>query len=139
MEFLWKYGANDVEACYHIRKKVFMDEQGFLNEFDDTDAVAWHLLVQSGGTPIATARLYTVDGHTYHCGRICVLPDHRGGGIGLAMMREMEHKAKELRAAVLELSAQLQAEGFYQKAGFIREGEPYMDEHCPHVLMKKPL
>lgn len=140
MELVWKNGSDEVEDCFAIRKKVFMEEQGFSNEFDDIDHIAWHLLVREDGRPIATARLFAEgEGRIWHCGRICVLPEYRGGGIGLVIMRAMEQKALELGARELELSAQLQAAGFYERAGFIREGETYMDEHCPHVTMKKKL
>lgn len=35
------------------------------------------------------------------------------------------------------LSAQLQAKGFYEKLGYLAYGDEYMDEHCPHIMMKK--
>lgn len=35
------------------------------------------------------------------------------------------------------LSAQVQAQGFYEKLGYVASGEPYLDEHCPHIHMEK--
>ena len=36
-------------------------------------------------------------------------------------------------------SAQVQAAGFYKKLGYVQVGDEYLDEHCPHVNMEKPL
>ena len=37
------------------------------------------------------------------------------------------------------LSAQVQAKGFYKKLGYVQDGDEYLDEHCPHILMCKVL
>ena len=39
----------------------------------------------------------------------------------------------------LALSAQIQAQGFYEKCGFAPMGEVYLDEFCPHIHMEKEL
>ncbi|MEG0691495.1 MAG: GNAT family N-acetyltransferase [Oscillospiraceae bacterium] len=140
MNFTWKYGKNEIADCYNVRKKVFIEEQGFNpdTEFDDIDEKAYHLLVCVGGDPVATARLFDEE-HGFHCGRICVVKEYRGKNIGLAIMSELENKAKELGAISLELSAQIQAVNFYEKCGYTKFGNKYLDEHCPHVMMKKSL
>ena len=138
MNFIWKYGKNEINDCYIVRKKVFIEEQGFNEEaeFDDIDAYAYHLLLTDSGNPVATARLFD-EGHGFHCGRICVLKEYRGKNLGIDIMNEIEKKAKELGADSLELSAQIQASPFYAKAGYEKFGEEYLDEHCPHIMMKK--
>ena len=37
------------------------------------------------------------------------------------------------------LSAQVQAKPFYESLGYRAEGEEYLDEGCPHVMMRKVL
>ncbi len=37
----------------------------------------------------------------------------------------------------VELSAQTQACEFYLKNGYKKYGEEYLDEHCPHIHMRK--
>ena len=41
-----------------IREKVFMEEQGFCQEFDEIDEIALHGLLYEDETAVATARLY---------------------------------------------------------------------------------
>ena len=45
-----------------IRKSVFMDEQGFAEEFDDKDAIAKHVVLYNGKSKlIATCRYFSTD------------------------------------------------------------------------------
>ena len=55
------------------------------------------------------------------------------------LMGALEAQAQKLGAQKIELSAQEQAMGFYQKLGYQAVGDLYNDEHCPHMLMVKTL
>ncbi|MCL2884946.1 MAG: GNAT family N-acetyltransferase [Oscillospiraceae bacterium] len=138
LTFRWLGPGDDKAACYRLRRLVFMEEQGFIDEFDSLDDVCEHLLALDGGRPVGTARLYG-HGDVYHVGRICVAAARRGAGIGRALMKRAEARARERGASVLELSAQVQARAFYERCGYRAQGEAYMEEHCPHVKMTKAL
>ncbi|MFZ2538898.1 MAG: GNAT family N-acyltransferase, partial [Oscillospiraceae bacterium] len=60
MDFTWKYGKKEIANCYFVRKKVFIEEQGFDGEaeYDSIDEKAYHLLICEDEKPIATARLF---------------------------------------------------------------------------------
>jgi len=125
-----------------IRTRVFHEEQGFSleNEFDDIDRTACHVVVLEDGEPAATGRIFSQDGGAcWHIGRVAVLPSRRGQGLGAAAMVEMERKVRELGGTSILLSAQCQAQGFYQRLGYAPQGETYLDEHCPHIDMIKLL
>lgn len=49
-----------------VRTEVFMQEQGFVNEFDATDAIAKHIVAFIDNVPIGTCRIFEDDGHDYH-------------------------------------------------------------------------
>lgn len=138
MEFAWLKPTDDLEACFSIRREVFMEEQGFVEEFDEIDERAWHLLVTDAGTPAATLRLYQQDG-AWSVGRICVVKHLRGKGIAAEMMRSAAEKCRNLGGEKLGLSAQVQAKPFYEKQGYLASGETYLDEGCPHIYMWKAL
>ena len=135
----WKQGNADFDLCRAIRTAVFVEEQGFHNEFDEIDPIAWHTIVWDGDRAIATGRLFQNQDGSYTIGRVAVLKDYRGTGAGSVVMRSLEKKAKELLAASIRLSAQVQAVGFYQALGYQPEGKEYLDEHCPHITMVKKL
>ena len=40
---VWHYGETPAD-CSNLRAEVFLDEQGFSYDKDDTDPVCWHLL-----------------------------------------------------------------------------------------------
>lgn len=123
-----------------IREAVFIKEQGFQNEFDDIDARAVHVVLYDEGTAAATGRAFPKEaGGTWLLGRIAVKKKYRGQKLGLMVVNALEAEAKKAGASTAELSAQLQAKGFYEKAGYTAQGDVYKDEHCPHVKMTKPL
>lgn len=52
-----------------------------------------------------------------------IRPELMGGGVGRALFEHARDRAKELRLAVLELSADPNAEGFYERMGAMRVGD----------------
>lgn len=124
-----------------IREKVFVEEQGFQNEFDERDKSALHLILYCDGKTAATGRVFKENGteNIYIIGRIAVLLEYRKKNIGLKVLGFLEEKAREMGATKIKLSSQSRAQGFYEKSGYIPQGEVYYEEFCPHVLMEKQL
>ena len=121
-----------------IREKVFVEEQGFENEFDDLDEQSFHLELYDDEI-VGCARMYTFDHKVYILGRIAVLKEYRGKNYGSKLVEILENKARELKAERIELSAQVRASVFYEKLGYEKYGEEYFDEYCPHIKMIKKL
>lgn len=127
------------EAC-RIRQAVFVDEQGFHNEFDEIDPEAWHVVLWEDGAALATGRVFPKqdsDG-VWTIGRVAVLKPYRGKGLGALVVQKLEQVAAQHGAKAFILSAQVRAQGFYEAIGYHAKGETYLDEYCPHVTMTKP-
>lgn len=123
-----------------IRKKVFVEEQGFKNEFDDIDEYATHLLLKIDDKPVATLRFFYSKEHDCHViGRVAVVKEHRGEHLGSYIMNEAEKELRKMNVSKVGLSAQVQAKVFYEKMGYEEKGEVYLDEGCPHIWMEKQL
>ncbi|WP_294578594.1 GNAT family N-acetyltransferase [uncultured Thomasclavelia sp.] len=137
--YQYNYGKKDFDAAKMIRQKVFVEEQGFSNEFDEIDDKAYHLVIYQDNLPLATGRMYPKDDQTMILGRIAVLKPYRKHHLGSKIVIGLEDKARELGYMKTELSAQQQAMSFYQKLGYISYGDVYYDEWCPHVSMSKQL
>lgn len=121
-----------------IRQRVFVEEQGVPPqlEWDATDDIADHYLaVNADNEPVAVARLFSTLEETAHIGRMAVLPDWRGKGIGEALLHHLIAEAGE-PFNELRLSAQQQAIAFYQRSGFHVSSDPYDDAGIPHVDMR---
>ena len=127
------------EAMY-IREEVFMKEQGFENEFDETDQIAVHYVLFDDDAPIACCRYFPdKEPNCYLIGRISVLSSYRGKQLGARLLADAETHIKANGGIKLSLSAQLRVQGFYEKQGYTSIGEVYMDEHCEHIHMEKLL
>ena len=123
-----------------IREEIFINEQKFSVEFDETDEICYHLLLKDSEEAVGVGRLYeTKEKNVYTLGRIAVLKPFRKGGYGAKIVKALEEKAKALGGEKMVISAQCQARVFYEKLGYTAFGEEYLDEHCPHIDMEKKL
>lgn len=125
------------QACRQIRQRVFIDEQQVpvALEWDGADETALHLLASLDDLPVACARVLP-DGHI---GRMAVLPEWRGQGIGEALLLQAIQVCRALDVTHARLSAQTHAIGFYQQTGFEVCSEPYLDANIWHVDMQLEL
>ncbi len=122
-----------------IRTAVFVEEQGFTEEFDELDGIAQHFVVFDDKTAVATCRLFEREPHSYTVGRIAVIQPYRGKQIGAALLRTVERLVRRNQGRSLALHAQAAAQGFYEKQGYVPYGEADYEEKCPHIWMRKAL
>jgi len=128
----------DLEKLRAVREPVFVVEQQcpIDEEWDALDGPSVHALVlNERDEPVATGRL-TPD---RKIGRMAVLADHRGSGVGAMIMEHLLAKGRELGYDDLALSSQVHAIPFYERFGFIAEGPEYPDANIPHRMMRRPL
>lgn len=121
-----------------IRERVFIREQKVPPEleWDQTDEIADHYLaVLPDNTPAGVARLFSTLEETGHIGRMAILPEHRGSGIGEALLRHLIQESAG-RFSELRLSAQEHAIPFYQRSGFHVCSDVYDDAGIPHYDMR---
>lgn len=125
----------------YIREKVFVEEQGFQNEFDEYDKQAIHLVIYYDSKAVATGRVFKKSplNKVYIIGRVAVLSEYRKLHLGNKLLELLEKKAKEEGASKIELSAQCEVQNFYKKNGYVTSSEIYYDEFCPHIQMEKLL
>lgn len=131
--------TDDIAACHALRRTVFIDEQNVseAEEMDDLDDKAVHLLATVAGRPVGTARLLT-KGRVGKIGRVCVLRDQRGTGLGAALIRAaIDHFAAQPGITETVLGAQCHAIGFYEKLGYHAFGPIYDDAGIPHRDMRR--
>lgn len=125
------------EEARLLRTLIFIEEQGFVREFDEIDDTAVHIVAFDGDKPIGTCRYYPRPDGSYAIGRIAVAREYRGKGVGSALVLEAERRVALLGAKTTVVSAQLRAAGFYRSLGYTEQGSPYPEEHVPHILMVK--
>lgn len=134
------YEENLPQDAKEIRKEVFMEEQGFKNEFDEIDSRATHIVLYDKESAVATCRVYRYEEtDTYILGRLAVRKEYRHMKKGHEMITAAEKYVADKGAERLALHAQCSASRFYQQNGFRETGEVDDDEGCPHIWMVKKL
>ena len=121
-----------------VRLAVFVEEQGVPLELerDESDPDCRHLLACSAdGTPVGTARLTPAG----QIGRMAVLREWRGRGIGRRLLNGLLDIAAQSGKKEVFLNAQCTAGTFYRLAGFRPEGSVFDEAGIPHQRMSKRL
>ena len=124
----------DIAACRALRRTVFIEEQGVseADEVDGLDSQAIHILAKQDGRPVGSARLLTM-GDTGKVGRVCMLQEARGTGLGAALMQAAVAQFRTMPGIKrVKLGAQLHALAFYERLGFTPYGAVFMDAGIAH-------
>jgi len=130
-EVSWTHAS---QTLAEIRHKVFVIEQAVPVELelDGLDAKSRHVQASTPeGVIVGTGRLLP-DGHI---GRVAVLPEWRGLGIGQALMKKLIDCARTEGFDRVQLNAQTSALTFYKDLGFIAHGDEFLDAGIPHRAM----
>ena len=132
-------GWDEAEArVMPVRTGVFVVEQGVPEEIerDAFDTVCRHAIAHDAeGRVIATGRLLP-DGHI---GRMAVLREARGAGVGGAVLQALIAEAARRGLNEVALNAQTHALDFYLRHGFEAVGEVFMEAGIPHRAMRRPV
>ena len=93
-------------------------------EFDEHDGDGTrYIVLLDDGYPVATARFYEKTKDCVIIGRVVVLPEYRGQGLGEKVISEAETWIRELGYHEIEVDSRTVAVGFYEKNGFKRISE----------------
>ncbi|MBQ4853433.1 GNAT family N-acetyltransferase [Rhodanobacter sp. B2A1Ga4] len=125
-------------ALLDLREVVFILEQGVpeQRERDGLDTDCWHVLARDeAGRPIGCGRLTPA----HKIGRMAVLQEWRGRGVGVTMLRELVVRARTQGWPDVALDAQVSAIGFYERENFVAYGEEFEDAGLAHRAMRLDL
>ena len=128
-------GRGDLQA---IRDVVFVQEQQVPAEMerDALDPQCVHVIARTAdGMAIGTGRL-TPD---HRIGRMAVLREWRGKGVGDAMLLALIEQARERGWREVALNAQASAITFYARHGFLPHGERFIEAGIEHLAMRRLL
>ena len=125
-----------------VRERVFVAEQNVPveEERDALDPRCVHVLARDrAGVAIGTGRLVpSADASgPARIGRMAVLRDWRGAGVGDAMLHALLRLARERGCAEIALNAQVSAQAFYARHGFAPVGGRFMEAGIEHQAMRR--
>ena len=131
--------VDELYALMRLRQEVFIVEQNcpYLDA-DGKDKYAHHLMGYNNGKLVAYARLLP-PGVSYteaSIGRVITATDERGKAFGQALMLKAIEEMQNLYGqAHIRIGAQQYLKAFYESFGFEQEGEPYLEDGIPHIIM----
>ena len=138
MEF--KILTDTNEEIKRLRYNTFVLDRGVPEEieFDGKENEFLHFTLWDGEKVLACLRA-NENGDLLHMGRFAVRKEERKKGYGKILIEKLEEYAKEKGYRGIELSAVETAVGFYEKQGFVKIGDFYLETGVPHIYMKKEL
>ena len=121
-----------------VREPVFVVEQQvpIEEEWDALDPQCRHVIARDAqDRPIGTGRLTP----ERKIGRMAVLAEWRGRGVGDALIEALMDEARALGWPEVTLNSQTHAMPFYARHGFEAFGDEFMEAGIPHRKMRKAL
>lgn len=130
--------VDELHDIYRLRAAVFVvEQQCAYQDIDGLDKAAWHLYFRDGQGLAAYARLLPPGVMFPQAAIGRVITARRGCGLGRRLMLTAIDETRRLFGAdEIQIMAQSYAQGFYEKCGFHRISEPYLEDGIPHVNMR---
>jgi GNAT superfamily N-acetyltransferase len=113
-------------GAYYVRIQGMARQHGITlrREFDEHDTPdTKYIVLTDSDFPVATCRFYMLEGKTAMIGRVVVLPEYRGKGLGRQVIAEAESWLRELGCGRIVINSRDVAVGFYEKLGYSSAGE----------------
>ena len=129
--------ADELKFVFAIREQVFVQEQQVPRheEYDEFEDTAHHYLALYNGQPCGTARWRKTD-KGVKLERFAVLSEFRNNQIGAAILQRVLADVKaRTKAGPIYLHAQLPAMRLYERAGFAKQGELFLECDIEHYKM----
>lgn len=129
-------------AAFYVRMSVFVLERGIIlqEEFDQSDETPMlYVVAYDGVRPVATGRIQRYDDQVLKPGRLCVLSEYQGKGLGKAVLKEIEEYGVSHGMTSALLHAEKSAEDFYYKLGYTAVSDYFIEDSVPCIKVQKPL
>jgi ElaA protein len=123
-------------ACWRLRQDVFVVEQRCpypdLDGRDDEPGTR-HVVLREDGAVVGYARVLD-DGTVWRVGRVVLTATARGRGLAEVLMETALQVCPD-RDVVLDAQSPLR--GWYERLGFVLDGEEFLDDGIPHLPMRR--
>ena len=123
-----------------LRIAVFIIEQDCpYPDLDDMDQDAQHLWIEDAGEIVCYLRVNPAGSRFLEpsLGRIVTKKSHRNRGYAEKLIKKAIDLVSEKESRAIRISAQCYLEKYYEKFGFIKASEEYLEDDIPHIEMLK--
>lgn len=142
LEVLKVPDEESLKQCLKVREEVFVVEKGVPKEievdgYDCLDKMCDHFLIKYQNSNVGTIRCLHTTGDSIRVQRFCFLKGQRGLGFGKAVMKYIENYYKERGIKTIEMDAKYEVHGFYEKCGYRKNSEVFLEVNIEHIKMIK--
>lgn len=131
--------TDELYEVLRLRADVFVVEQDCVYpDIDGKDRKAWHVLGKYDGQVVAYARIFKPGDYFDEAsiGRVVIAAPFRDRKWGYPLMESaISAIGTHFGQTRIAISAQAHLERFYTNAGFVAEGEGYLEDNIPHIRM----
>lgn len=134
-KFFEELTTKELYEIVRSRTEIFLLEQRIIcQDFDGVDYEALHCFIEEEGRVVAYLRAYWTN-EGVKIGRVLSL--QHGVGLGRKLMEEaMPVILEKFSCDKIIVHAQKQAQGFYEKLGFVVTSPDYLEEGILHATME---
>ncbi len=131
--------STEIYDMFVIRQQVFIVEQDCAyQDVDDKDKNSYHLFGYNGSYLSAYLRIVPpkISYKEVSIGRVLTSKSDRNLGLGKILMKKGINEVERIfKTKIIRISAQTYLIKFYKELGFIKVGEPYLEDDIPHIEM----
>ena len=127
----------EMEECFKIRKKIFVENMGLFSESDideyDFNRKTIHIIAKFNGRPVGTVRIIDEGNGIFRGSRLSVLPS-APPLTGFKLVRYAVRMVEKLGGKVFRAFVLPELEGFFKRCGWVA-GEEIIYAGRRHIIM----
>ena len=135
------YGTKEYKQVLKLRDEILRKPLGlnFSEEELEKEKNNMHMAAYEDDQMLGCCMLVEEDPGTVRLRQMAVVNDVQGKGIGRALMQFAENLARDRGYKRITMHARKNAIGFYEKMGYKKFGDEFMEITIPHIVMEKEL
>jgi predicted GNAT family N-acyltransferase len=135
------YGTAEYEQMLKLRDDILRRPLGleFSTEELEKEKEHMHMAAYEDDHILGCCMLVKEDEETVRLRQMAVVNDVQGKGIGRALMQFAENLARDRGYRRITMHARKNAVGFYERLGYKKVGDEFMEITIPHIVMEKEL
>jgi len=135
------YGTEEYKQVLELRDEVLRKPLGlhFSQDELEKEKEHMHMAAYEDDQILGCCMLVKEGDDTVRLRQMAVVNDVQGKGIGRALMQFAENLARDRGYKRITMHARKNAIGFYERLGYKKKGEEFMEITIPHIVMEKEL
>jgi ribosomal protein S18 acetylase RimI-like enzyme len=127
--------AAELDLRYRVlRAPLGLSRQQTLSPFEDASL---HILAVDDDVVVGCVLFRPLAARQGRLYQMAVEPDRQRSGIGAQLVAALEAEVARRGFDEVVLHARAAAVGFYERAGYVVDGDPFVEVGIPHVKMRK--